>query len=50
MALRAQVSFKKEEFELYTFLKGKSEIIGDSGYMKTLLKKEKDKEESKNKK
>lgn len=48
--MRAQISFKEtcfEEVELYLFLKEKAKIMGNSAYMKILLKKEKDMEESK---
>jgi len=46
LAIRVGLSFKetKEEKELYEFLKEKSEIIGESAYIKTLLQNEMQKE------
>lgn len=47
MALKIQVSFKEtkvEEIKMYNFVKEKGEIIGESGYIKSLIKKAMDEE------
>lgn len=44
-SIRVSISFKEniEEIELYNFLKSQSSLIGYSGYIKMLLKKEMEK-------
>lgn len=42
--MRIEVTFKKDEKEIYEFLKEKSKYISTSGYIKLLIAKEMDKE------
>ncbi|MCT4584078.1 MAG: hypothetical protein N4A54_04050 [Peptostreptococcaceae bacterium] len=47
MAIRTTISFKEnvEEISLYNFFKEKSQIIGESAYIKMLIHEAKKKEE-----
>ena len=42
--MRAEITFKKSEEDIYKFLKEKSKYIGTSGYIKQLIAKEMEKE------